>query len=516
MTTIVVRKPTLETKVKAVTVKSYWLTLGEIRLDASFYAEEGQKAIRILRESGYKTITICQLASRVFNPPPIKREYSGREGTPYLMPTELFLLRLEPTKYVFAKKMEKIEDWLVKDGWVILTQSGNTGIPLYVTESLEKFVVSQNAIRILPKEDVYGGFLYAYLSTWQGQALVTRDQFGVTVKHIRPHHVESDEVPLLPEAIRRIIHDNILKSFSMREKARSLLAKSQDALLTELGLPRIKKPSGMRQFSVKASDLELRFDASYHAPLVQDIQLKLRNSKYRPDRLEAGTRRVFLPNRFKRIYVEKEYGVPFLSGADIVRIKPYSLKYLSRKVTKDLENILVHEGWVLVTRSGTIGRATLTSREWDGWAITEDVIRVIPREKKLHRGFLTAFLQSDYGYQQVISKTYGGVVPHLTEEDLKDVLVPFPPMDVQRKIGSLVVEAYELKELANKIEDETTKSLERMLSTHKKAEVNEGYLRELNAYADSFDLIGNEDFRQSLEQAEKGEVVPYETSLKEE
>lgn len=514
-TIILERKPKLELKVKQVSIRSYWLTVGEIRLDASFHAEDSQKAIRVLSESGYEITNIDALSKRVFNPPPIKRQYSGAEGTPYLMPTELFFLRLKPTKFVFANKMDNIQEWFVKDGWLILTQSGKTGMPLLVTESLEKFVVSQNAIRIVLRDDVYSGFLYAYLSTWLGQALVTRDQFGVTVEHIRPHHVKSVKIPLLPEEIQRVIHNNILKVFNIRDKARILLTKSRDELLKELKLPKVEKASKIKHFSIKSSDLALRFDVSYHNPLVENIREKLLQCKYKSERLGEYTEEPFIPNRFKRIYVEKDYGVPFLSGTSIVQIKPYDLKYVSKRVTAQLENCLVRKGWVLLTRSGTIGRVVLVPSNWDRWAITEHVIRIIPISKKMHGGFLTAFLQSKYGYLQLMSKIYGGVVDHLAEDDVKEVLVPLPPIDVQEKIGNLVVQAYELKELANKIEDDTIYTLEDMLTKHRKIEDAIEYFKEIEAYTETFDLIGDEEFRESLEKAEKGEVVPFESSQKE-
>ena len=489
--------------------------LGELRLDASFYAEENQKALRLLRESGYEITDINALSKRVFNPPPIKRQYSGREGTPYLMPTELFLLRLKPTKFVFANKMKNIKDWFVEEGWVILTQSGNVGIPLYVTKSLEKFVISQNAIRIVPKEGVYSGFIYAYLSTWLGQALVTKDQFGVTVEHIRPHHVSKLPILLLPKEIQKQIHQNIVKVFQLREKARKLLKQAEVMLLQELNLPPIEKSlKETKAFSINVERLNLRLDASYHDPIVNSLISKLKKGRYNVRPL-GKISKVFIPPRFKRIYVQKEYGVPFLQGTDISLIKPRLLKYISKKVTRNLEKWIIRSGWVLVTCSGTIGRVALAPRKWDGWAVSQHVARIIPNYEEVHTGFLTVFLFSDYGYRQVISKTYGGVVDELAEDDMKDVIVPLPPMDVQEKIGNLVIEAYELKELANEIEDETIKTLESMLSTHKRIDINEEYLKEIEAYAESFELIGNEEFRESIEELRSGEITSFDEFKKE-
>ena len=72
-----------------------------------------------------------------------------------------------------------------------------------ITEKLENVVLSQNAIRIVPKKGAYSGYLYAYLSTYLGQTLVKKDKFGVTVKHIQPHHVSSVIIPDIDQNIQK-------------------------------------------------------------------------------------------------------------------------------------------------------------------------------------------------------------------------------------------------------------------------------------------------------------------------
>lgn len=507
------RKPEIKTEVETISFQSYWLLTGEYRLDGSFYTEETQKAFRLLKGIGYKTTNIEELSKEVFNPPPIKREYSGREGTPYLTPTEIFQLRLKPSKYVYAKKMNNIEDWFVKGGWVLITQSGRVGMPYYVTKPLEKFVVSQNVIRIIPQKDVYSGFLYAYLSSWIGQTLATRDQFGVTVEHIRPHHVQKVSVPIFPDEIQKQIHNNIKKSYELRDKARILLNEAEEKMHRELRLPRLEDYSReTKVFTKNVSRLSLRLDSSYHDPIVDDLIRKIDECGETIASL-GEVSEVYLPSRFKRIYVGKEFGIPFLQASDIHQIRPRLLKYLSKKVTKHIENYIVKSGWILVTRSGTVGRVSLVPKRWEGWTVSEHVFRIFPCS--IHAGYLTCFLDSQYGYHQIVSKIYGGVVDEISGDDLEKVQVPMPSSRIQEKIGKLVLEAYELKELANKIEDETVKTLEDMFSSHRKIEVNEEYLKEINAYADSFDLIGDEEFRENLEELESGETTSFDDFKKE-
>lgn len=514
--TSVIAKKVSEIKAKTISMKSYWLMLDEMRLDASFYAEDVATARRFLDENGYSIVPLETFLKDVFYPPRSKRYLTDRiHGIPYLTASEFSYFQPKP-KFIIGNKISRIENWYVKEGWILLSRSGTVGIPMLVTERFESYVFSEHLIRLVPNPDATVGFIYAYQESWLGQALITKDQFGAVVKEIEPHHVKSLPIPNLPKEIQRVVHKNILKVFRLRDEARSLLDKSQEVLLQELAIPKIEHADNhVKVFSVRVSDLRQRFDASFHDESVAELQNQLEKGKYPIERIGNNIGNVFIPPRFKRIYVEKEYGVPFLSGTNIAEVKLYTLKYLSRKATKNLEKWIIHSNWVLITCSGTIGRVALTPKEWDGWAASQHVLRIIPNRERIHHGYLVAFLMSAYGYDQVTSKIYGGVVDELNEDDVRDVIVPVPPMDVQERIGKLVVKAFELKELANKIEDETVRTLENMLEEHRKVEVNEEYLKEINSYVDSFELVGNEEFQETREELESGETISFDEFKKE-
>ena len=515
--TLILRKLPQEKEVYKISLKSFWLTIGEMRLDASFYTQEVSRALRLLEESGYTVVLLYnELARDVFYLPREKRYLAdSRTGTPYLMPAELFYFPYSPSKFVYAKKLSRTEDWFVKEGWILLTRSGRLGELTLATKTLRKFLVSDDVIRIVPKEETPNGYVFAYLSTWLGKALLTKNQYGEMVEHIEPHHVKSVKIPILPEKVQNVIHHNICKVFELRDKARLLLDLSEEKLLKELELPSLENTKGAHSFPVKSKDLKMRLDASYHDPMVNEIENRLKQCKCDLKRLRDNMGRVFIPGRFKRIYVDAQHGVPLLSGKQIAQIKPYNIKCISTKVTRNIKDWMVEPGWILVTCSGTIGRISLVPKEWNGWTVSQHALRIVPNTDIVNDGFLAAFLLSEFGQEQIISKTYGGVVDELAEEDMRDILVPLPAKDVQENIGKLVVEAYELREIANEIEDETVRTLENMLEEHKKIEVNEQYLKEISSYIDSFELVGNENFRKSREELEHGETISFDEFKKE-
>lgn len=178
----------------------------------------------------------------------------------------------------------------------------------------------------------------------------------------------------------------------------------------------------------------LRFDASYYNRAVIEALDLLKQSKMTIKPLGALAERVFIPPRFKRIYVDESHGVPFLQGSHIVHFDPVDIKYLSRSAHVRLDRWIIRSGWVLITCSGTVGRVALAPKGWDGWAASQHILRVVPGDDKAcPPGYLATFLASPLGHVQLTAQIYGAVVDELTEAQAKSVLVPIAANPAQQR-----------------------------------------------------------------------------------
>lgn len=176
-----------------------------------------------------------------------------------------------------------------------------------------------------------------------------------------------------------------------------------------------------------------RLDASYFDPIVAHALETLRHSGMRLATVGSITARVFIPPRFKRIYVREAYGLPFLQGSHVIQFQPTDVKYVSRSVHRNIDQWVIERGWILVTRSGTVGRVALCPPEWHQWAASEHILRIIPNEQECPSGYLYSFLASPLGQVQLTKHIYGAVVDELTEGQTRSVLVPLPVNDEQRE-----------------------------------------------------------------------------------
>jgi type I restriction enzyme S subunit len=472
-------EPAIEPKVRPFSVRAHWLTKDDCRLDASFYADEVVAARRVIEDSGFeiKMLGDISVTKEIFNLSRFKRIYTNdpTKGYPYLSASEVLMFRPQSDRWIACDKAPKQAGrYFAKEGWLLVTCSGAVGRCVLVTKRLERFFLTHDLLRIIPS--LPAGYLYAYLSSWIGQALMVKEQYGMTVTHLEPQHLARLPVPLLPDDEQQAIHEQIMQAYRLRDEANDLLDKADELLHTELGLPRFDESqvpylfgsSKPKAFTVRATELEGRLDASFHIPIARAVIEQLRKGKYPLVRLGDVAIRIFIPSRFKRIYVSPEYGVPFLQPSHVPLIKPFGLKFISKRANADqIKECTLRERWVVVTRSGTVGRVLYVPKQLDGWVGSDDLIRVVTDESKLQAGYLVAFLMTPYGYYQLTREIYGGVVDHLEEEHIAAVWLPNAPLEVQRCIGTLVMQAFEKKEEANAIENRAIARLENILARGK-------------------------------------------------
>ena len=482
-----------ETATPITRIASHWLYQDELRMDARHYSTDASRALLIIERFPGEIRKLSETATECFILGRFKRVYatSVQAGWPYLSPSEVLQFRPTSERWIARKYAPtRPERHFAKQGWILVSASGTVGRPVLVTRHLEQFFLSHDLLRIVPSEEVPSGYLYAYISSWVGQALLTKDQYGSAIKHLEPHHVASIPVPLLPEEEMNEIADGIQKAYYLREEANSLLDDAMEELYGELGLPmfdehlveylprpetvsELQVDTGrLRAFTVRASVLKERFDASHHIPLAKSAITVMESASYSLAELSRMCEDIFLPGRFKRIYVSEEHGVPFIQSSHIPLMKPYDLKYIARRDEHNLNQCKVGSNWVLITRSGTIGRIGIVASMTDKQAVSEHCIRIIAKRPDYNPGYIALFLMTPYGQHQILSKIYGAVVDELTVNDLESVLIPDAPRSIQDAIGNKVLEAFEQKEQANVLENNAIRTLEGKLESNQSLRSN--------------------------------------------
>lgn len=161
-------------------------------------------------------------------------------------------------------------------------------------------------------------------------------------------------------------------------------------------------------------------------------------------KVEDYSSSIYRPGIFKRIFVnDLEHGKLYLTAQAMITEDPRRMsKILSTKLTANLEPMILQQNTILVSCAGTIGNVRLISRTMDKTVGSQDIIRVIPKEKY---GFLYAYLSCSPVYSYLQSQIYGSVVPRIEPETVGGIPVPSFSEDFMTSVDNLIRESAELR-----------------------------------------------------------------------
>ena len=142
--------------------------------------------------------------------------------------------------------------------------------------------------------------------------------------------------------------------------------------------------------------------------------------------------RVWQPARLKGITVDRQFGVPFLAATQAFDMRPIARKFLSLDRTEDAADRFAGNGSILVTCSGSVGRATLATSALDGVLLSHDLLRVEATAGS-QWGWVYAYLRSAKVRAMMSSARYGHIIKHLEPSHLSAVPMPRPRDDIAAK-----------------------------------------------------------------------------------
>ena len=453
---------------------SSYVVRNAFRLDAGAYSSNALKAINDVRAKNLPMAALSDLAE-VFMPPILTRTYIEdiQFGIPFLSSSEM--MEVDPEPSIISKAVCKNwESYVVRKGTILVSRSGTIGNLATIPSKWDGWCLTEDAIRVIPQEG-YLGFIYSFLRLPWMKATIVGKKSGSVIDHIYEEDLKRLVLPLPSEACIQKLEDRINQVLNLREESDELLAQANSLLHKVNGLPELRKDKvdqydlegAIESIVVSSSEMlhtnhsgsEYRLDAHYYNPLAQLAIKNIRQCKSDVKTIGDVTERVFMCNRFKRNYVDEKYGVPFLSGKNIIQIRPTDLKYLSNTETHDLEDYILEKKWTLITCSGTIGRTCFVWNNYENYTATQHIIRAVPNEEVIDPGYLYAFVSSPYGKQQVLRFRHGSVIDEVTDSQIKKVLIPLPSETDQKTIGDLVRTAYEKRAEAIRLEDEAQQIL---------------------------------------------------------
>lgn len=461
--------------VKWTTVKSDEVVASSYRLEASVFNIEARQAKDTLDKCRFPIIKLWSangLIADAFYPTRFKRVYVNKtNGFPMILPSQMLSIAPKATKFISKKTAKDFDLLKVRKNTLLLTRSGTIGNCTVVSATLAGNIMSDDVIRVSFKHEYDLGFTYAYLQSKTGQLILATNNYGSVIQHIEPEHLQNVSIPNPPKEVKQRIHQKIKESFELRDESNRLMETAERLLLSELKLKEVEdlrpeqfdSAAPVNNFVVGSQTLDGRLDGSYHAPIVREIirAIEASGATIVPLNDKQLSKAIFLPLRFKRVYVDESYGKVFFGGKQLYEINPTGKKYLSltKHGSRISSELILRKNMILVTRSGTVGKVNLVPSHWEDWVANDHILRVTPQCSEV-AGYIYVWLNSDFGRTLIQRFIYGSVVDEIEEAHLAEVEIPILEDALKMKqINDLALQANELRSKAYYLEQDAIKEI---------------------------------------------------------
>lgn len=243
------------------------------------------------------------------------------------------------------------------------------------------------------------------------------------------------------------------------------------------------------RFSISINDIDktsLSFNPVRYLPKHNEALRKVitlcdgEEAAFEKKTLSEVADKVFNGPRFKRPYAEDgvESGPTirkYYTGTAITQLHSDNIKYLDEArcnavQLKQLKELTIYKGYILISDSGTLGRVSYALNQHDGSVATNNLIRVVISDENL-RGYIYQFLKSEIGQSLMLKNAYGTNQEHLEPDMIGDVLIPIPKdRKMIDEIGSKVISSIAYIEKSISSANEARKQWENIVSKEENIE----------------------------------------------
>jgi type I restriction enzyme S subunit len=304
----------------------------------------------------------------------------------------------------------------------------------FVSNEFPQFIVDKR--RILPRYlylfFMCGGTIKAVNASSIGSAAVSRNRFK-----------EDDflifEIPLPPVHIQQVIVSHWEKIQAKINEANQQVEKlkqnSEETLLHELGIQVLPPTPRKGAFELFWKDLG-RWDTFFYRKDFADLDEQLSKVRSAPlgqimNFISRGWNgKDFPEGTFEYIEISSVTKDDGIIGSKTVEVRNAP----SRATT------LLREGdMILATTRPYLGAFAIVTHEFDG-CVCSSGFAVADRLKTdtIDKDFVLLFLKSFAGLRQMERRMTGGLYPAIVQTELEQVLVPLPPLEIQREIVDMM------------------------------------------------------------------------------
>ena len=216
--------------------------------------------------------------------------------------------------------------------------------------------------------------------------------------------------------------------------------------------------TGVININEVSSSYQYRFKPNGHLLEGKILFGKLSKNKALDGHFGDRVKDIYRPGIFKRIFIKDiNHGLPYITAQAMMTENPLiSSKILSKKMTKNIEPMILQQNTILVSCAGAIGNVKLIDKHITNCIGSQDIIRVIANNDY---GFIYAYLSSKQVYDYLQAQLYGSVVPRIEPETIQNIPFVILKESTKNTVDKHVKESISYREQATDALKQAIKSV---------------------------------------------------------
>lgn len=445
-----------------------------LRFDAEYYQPEYLELANTF--SSLKSKLFSEIAIIRSGTTPIERNDEQGEGVILLKTTNIRnnILAEEKGYYYISREIDnKMKQTKLSSRDVLINIVGATlgviGRTAFVQSNFPEANITQAMAFIRSKDaNFLPEYIFIFLTSRFGRSQADRIARPTGQYNLNLEEVGSFKIPSIKMETQQEIKNIVDNLIGYLHESQKMYLAAENLLLNELELMGFDNEEKLSSI-INLSDAKsvCRIDAEYFQEKYKKLvkKIKLSNAKKLGDLVSI--KKGFEPGS-EEYYEEGKLFIR-VSSLSINGIENSDQKYLSEKLYQKLKDDYEPEvGEILLTKDATPGIAYAVKEPVEG-IMSGGILRLklnpsaSSGQGNIDAEYLTLCLNSIIGQMQAERDAGGSVIAHWRPEQVKNIMIPVLPKEIQQKIADLVRQSHEARIKAKELLEEAKKKVEEMI-----------------------------------------------------
>ncbi len=429
----------------------------DFRLDSEYFSKQNIEYLKLLSTKGFTTVSEFAFVTDGIHSSIDYSEDSGIHLISATSPREN-IFDLSRKAFITQKAHQENPRTALLENDIILSTVGTIGNCAVVTKSMLPANSDRHVGIIRITNPIFSPFyISTFLITKYGRFQTLRESTGNVQLNLFIYKIRTLKIANATTAFQKTIEATVLKGIASLHKSDELAKNNELKFLAELNLSNWKPST--KNIAVKklsnSFDLTGRFDAEYYQPKYDELTKKINTVKHNTLGNLVNFKKSIEPGSD----AYQTEGIPFIRVSDISKFGISEPEIHLSRNEFDLDELKPKKDTILLSKDGSVGIAFKVEEDMD--VITSSALLHLKlKTKEVLPDYLTLVLNSKLTQLQAERDAGGSIIQHWRPDEIKQVLIPILPMDVQKELSKQIQQSFKLRKESKRLLEVAKKAVE--------------------------------------------------------